>query len=67
MTDAAGSYAPAIFLMSDGQPTDDYEKYLKQLKENNWFKASIKAAIAIGDDADKKMVKKIIRANKKRF
>lgn len=56
MTDAAGSYAPAIFLMSDGQPTDDYEKYLKQLKENNWFKASIKAAIAIGDDADKKML-----------
>lgn len=56
MTDAAGSYAPALFLMSDGQPTDDYQKALADLKSNNWFKASLKAAIAIGDDADKSML-----------
>lgn len=56
MTDAAGSYAPAIFLMSDGQPTDEYQKSLTDLKSNNWFKASLKAAVAIGDDADKKML-----------
>ncbi|MBS4026100.1 MAG: VWA domain-containing protein [Clostridia bacterium] len=56
MTDAAGSYAPAIFLMSDGQPTDEYKKALADLKNNNWFKASLKAAVAIGDDADKDML-----------
>lgn len=56
MTDAAGSYAPALFLMSDGQPTDDYQKALRELKDNNWFKASLKAAVAIGDDADKDML-----------
>lgn len=56
MTEAAGSYAPALFLMSDGQPTDDYLKALDALKKNNWFKASLKAAIAIGDDADKNML-----------
>lgn len=56
MTDSAGSYAPAIFLLSDGQPTDEYEKPLEELKNNNWFKASMKAAIAIGDDADKSML-----------
>ncbi|MDQ0885028.1 uncharacterized protein YegL [Paenibacillus sp. V4I9] len=56
MTDAAGSYAPALFLLSDGQPTDDYQKVLNELKNNNWFKASLKAALAIGDDADKDML-----------
>lgn len=56
MSDTAGSYAPAIFLMSDGQPTDEYSRSLIDLKSNNWFKAAIKAAIAIGDDADKDML-----------
>lgn len=53
MSDAGGSYAPVIFLMSDGQPTDEYLKPLAELKNNKWFRASIKAAVAIGDDADK--------------
>lgn len=48
-----GAYAPVILLFSDGEPTDDWEKGLKQLKLNNWFKHAIKIAIAIGDDADK--------------
>lgn len=53
MSDVAGSFAPAIFLLSDGEPTDDYQKELGKLKENNWFKKAIKVAIAIGDDANK--------------
>jgi len=51
MGDVAGSFAPAIFLLSDGEPTDDYKKHLADLKNNNWFKKAIKAAVAIGDDA----------------
>ncbi|MGN0114756.1 MAG: VWA domain-containing protein [Acutalibacteraceae bacterium] len=53
MSDVAGSFAPAIFLLSDGEPTDDYQKELGKLKENNWFKKAIKVAVAIGDDANK--------------
>ncbi|MCL2089418.1 MAG: VWA domain-containing protein [Oscillospiraceae bacterium] len=53
MQEAAGSFAPAIFLMSDGGPTDDYKKGLESLNKNNWFKKAIKVAVAIGDDADK--------------
>lgn len=53
MNEAAGSFAPAIILMSDGEPTGEYKRNLEKLKENNWFKASIKVAIAIGDDANK--------------
>jgi len=56
MQEIAGSYAPAIFLLSDGAPTDDYKKYLNTLKQNNWFKYALKAAVAIGDDADKDML-----------
>lgn len=52
MSDATGSFAPAIFLLSDGGPTDDYKKGLGKLKENNWFKKAIKVAIAIGEDAN---------------
>lgn len=48
-----GAYAPVILLFSDGGPTDNWEKGLGQLKNNNWFKHAIKIAIAIGDDADK--------------
>lgn len=52
MSDAAGSFAPAIFLMSDGAPTDNYRHGLEKLKQNNWFKKAIKVAIAIGNDAN---------------
>ena len=57
MSDATGSFAPAIFLLSDGEPTDDYQHGLQKLKENNWFKKAIKVAIAIGDDANKDVLK----------
>lgn len=52
MSDATGSFAPAIFLMSDGGPTDNYTHGLEKLKQNNWFKKAIKVAVAIGDDAN---------------
>ncbi|MDY6337962.1 MAG: VWA domain-containing protein [Succinivibrionaceae bacterium] len=50
MKTASGSYAPVIILLSDGDPSDDFESGLAKLKTNNWFKAAIKIAIAIGDD-----------------
>lgn len=56
MQSSSGSFAPAIILLSDGGPTDDFESGLNKLKENNWFKAAIKVAIAIGDDADREVL-----------
>ena len=53
MSDVAGSFAPAIFLLSDGEPTDEYSSELSKLMENNWFKKAIKVAVAIGEDANK--------------
>jgi uncharacterized protein YegL len=57
MREATSSYAPVIFLMSDGDPVDDWQSGLNILKQNNWFKVGIKAAIAIGDDANKEVLK----------
>ena len=57
MKSASGSFAPAIILLSDGGPTDDYKSGLAKLQANNWFKAAIKIAIAIGDDADLDVLK----------
>jgi uncharacterized protein YegL len=48
----SASVAPVIMLLSDGMPTDDWQGGLAALKNNNWFKAAVKAAIAIGSDAD---------------
>ena len=57
MKSASGSFAPAIILLSDGGPTDDYKSGLAKLQANNWFKSAIKIAIAIGDDADQDVLK----------
>ena len=48
----SSSVAPAIFLLSDGEPNDDWQAGLAKLRENNWFKYAIKVAVAIGDDAN---------------
>lgn len=57
MDETTGAFAPALILLSDGAPTDNWESPLKTLKENNWFKSAIKVAIAIGNDADKEVLK----------
>ena len=46
------SFAPVMILMSDGYPTDNFEKGLAELSSNRWYSAGIKAAVAIGEDAD---------------
>jgi uncharacterized protein YegL len=53
MKEATGSFAPALFLLSDGAPTDDYSQCLEDLRKNSWFKQAIKVAVAIGDNANK--------------
>ncbi len=52
MSSPSLSYAPVILLLSDGGPTDDYQKAIYELKMNRWFKYSVKSAIAIGQKAN---------------
>ena len=50
MTDRA--LPPVIVLLSDGQPTDDYEKSLDKLLHLPWGRKAVRIAISIGQDAD---------------
>ena len=48
----AGAFVPAVILISDGQPNEGWETDFEQhLMTNRWFLASLKRAVAIGNDA----------------
>lgn len=49
LQDDVGVKSPVIILISDGEPTDDYQKGLKILKANKWYKKSIKIALGVDD------------------
>ncbi len=46
------SFAPVIFLLSDGSPNDDWKKGLDTLKENKWFQYGLKIALGIGSEVN---------------
>ena len=51
---------PVLVLISDGQPTDDFEGGLKELLDQPWGKKAVRIAIAIGEDADNDVLQKFI-------
>ena len=51
LASTTGAYAPVIILLSDGQPTDNWQPGLDKLKRNNWYKCATKIAIAV-DNGD---------------
>ena len=51
---------PVLVLLSDGQPTDNYEDGLSKLLNEPWGKKAIRIAIAIGEDANMKVLEKFI-------
>lgn len=51
------SYAPVVFLLTDGFPTDNYKAGLESLSRNNWFKHGIKIALALGSGVDLDVLK----------
>ena len=63
MQEANASCAPVMILFSDGVPTDDAKHGLEHLKDNNWYIAAIKIAVAIGDDTNKDVLKEFVNNN----
>lgn len=56
-----GFCVPVIIFMSDGGPTDSWKNKLKNIFETNkWYKGATKIAIAVGDDADKDVLAKVV-------
>jgi uncharacterized protein YegL len=51
---------PVLVLISDGQPTDNFDKGLAKLMAEPWGVKAVRVAIAIGDDADEGVLQKFI-------
>ena len=54
------AYRPVIILLSDGQPTDDWEGSFTQLCASDRAQKATRLAMAIGADADEVMLKQFI-------
>lgn len=50
------AYKPTLVLVSDGQPTDDWESAFEVLKNSERAKKATRIAMAIGQDADKEVL-----------
>lgn len=54
---------PVIVVASDGYPSDDFDAGLKTFLSNDFAKAAIRLAIAIGGDADLDVLQMVINHN----
>lgn len=54
------AYPPAIVLISDGQPTDDFHAGLQALLDEPWGKRAVRMAVAIGKDVDHNVLQEFI-------
>jgi uncharacterized protein YegL len=62
MAEKNSCFTPAFVLISDGQPTDDWENALNIIKNNKWFKHSDKIALAVGDCAQDEECIKVLKS-----
>lgn len=46
------AFKPVICLVTDGKPSDSFERGLQKLMDSGWGKEAFRIAIAIGNDAD---------------
>lgn len=51
---------PVLVLLSDGQPTDEFDAGLKALMSEPWGQKAVRVAIAMGADADHDTLQKFI-------
>jgi uncharacterized protein YegL len=54
------SYKPTIVLLTDGHPTDEWQRSMDELISDGRSAKAFRIAMAIGDDADKAMLSKFV-------
>ena len=54
------AYKPALVLLSDGYPTDDWERGFKASCQSERAQKATRFAMAIGSDADESMLKDFV-------
>ena len=56
----ARALPPVLVLISDGQPTDDFDRGLRALMREPWGRKAVRLAIAMGHDADLDVLQQFI-------
>ena len=56
----ARAFPPVLVVISDGQPTDDFEDGFARLMAEPWGRRAVRLAIAIGADADLEVLQRFI-------
>jgi len=51
---------PVLVLLTDGQPTDDYEHALQTLLSTPWGRHAVRIGVAIGQDADRQILRRFM-------
>jgi uncharacterized protein YegL len=51
---------PVLVLISDGQPTDDFQAGLRQMMRQPWAQKAVRLSIAVGHDADLEVLQQFI-------
>lgn len=54
------AYTPNLILVSDGQPNDEWESQLESLLASERARRGLRLALAVGRDADEKMLKRFV-------
>lgn len=56
-------FPPVLILVSDGQPTDNFDSGLQKLMAEPWGKRSVRISIGMGEGADTDVLQKFIGIN----
>lgn len=60
MSSAEGHLRPAVFLLTDGDPDEGWQRELENLQKNRWFREAYKIAIAINPNSTNHNMKKAL-------
>ncbi|MCL2054426.1 MAG: VWA domain-containing protein [Oscillospiraceae bacterium] len=63
MASKAGYKKPVVILLTDGEPTDNWEPKLAKLKQNRWFQVAFKIGLAV-DDANEDVLGEFVGTKK---
>lgn len=55
-----GRMKPIIIFMTDGEPTDNWEDPLDNIKNNKWYQNSIRIGFAVGNAANETIISQIV-------
>lgn len=56
----ANSFPPVLILVTDGEPTDNYQAGLQELNKQRWAQAAVRCAISVGTGTNEGMLREFL-------